>query len=367
MYGSEQICFSTRKPRDSWLSVGPDGERPGPNKAVLEITRACNMRCLHCASAAGTVRPNELSTERMLTLIDELHELGVEDMVFSGGEPLVRKDWPVLAARVRGHGMSLGMVSNGTFALRHMHHIREYLTAYSMSLDGMEETHNHIRCSPTAFSDVFAAFDELAEHDVYRFAVTSISKLNLHQLEDMYRLLVEHDVVGWQVQLVFASGRMREREELICSPEDLYRITEFLARVRDESLLELHTGDNIGYYTALEDTVRGCTWRGCQAGLSLISIEADGNVKGCLCQEPELREGKKFVEGNVNHRPIADIWRDDSLFAYNRQFDLGQARGFCASCRHLKLCRCGCTAFAHYVSGTKYNNPYCLYRLMATT
>ncbi|MEW6280346.1 MAG: radical SAM protein [Candidatus Eremiobacterota bacterium] len=358
MYGAE---------RGRPSAPGDEGVRRGPNKAVLEITRACNMSCLHCASAAGRVRPHELSTQRMLTLIDELHEMGVEDMVFSGGEPLVRKDWTILAARVREHGMSLGMVSNGTFALKNMDHIRRYLTAYSMSLDGLEETHNLIRNSPRAFSDMVQAFRELAEHDVYRFAVTSLSKLNLHQLEGMYRLLVDHDVVGWQVQLVFPSGRMRGREQLLCDPEDLFQITEFLAGVRDEGLLELHTGDNIGYYTSVEDLARGFTWQGCQAGLSLISVEADGNVKGCLCQEPELRAGKKFVEGNVNERPVAEIWQDDQLFAYNRHFDPAQARGFCASCRYLKQCRCGCTAFAHYLTGTKYDNPYCVYRLMATT
>ncbi len=344
----------------------PAGARV-PRKAVIEITRACNMRCVHCASAAGRVRPDEMATPRMLAVIDELRALGTENMVFSGGEPLLRKDWPVLAARVREHGMTLGMVSNGTYALRQMDRIRTLLTAFSMSFDGLEATHNHIRQSPTAFADLTAAFRALARHDVYRFAVTSISKLNLHQLEAMYRLLLELEVVGWQVQLTFPSGRMRSRSDSICDVEDLPRIADFLAGVRQEDRLELHTGDNIGYYASMEKLVRGATWRGCQAGLSLVAIEADGNVKGCLSQVPELIKGKQFVEGNVKTRPLADIWHDEELFAYNRRFDARQARGFCAGCRWLSLCRCGCTSFAHAVSGTKYDNPYCLYRLMATT
>lgn len=340
--------------------------RPPPRKAVIEITRACNMTCLHCASAAGRVRPNELKTDQMLHLIDDLKAMGVEDVVFSGGEPLVRKDWPVLAERVRSHDMSLGMVSNGTFALKHMDQIRSLLTAFSMSFDGLEATHNQIRNSPVAFRDLLAAFRELAEHDVYRFAVTSISKLNLAQLEDMYRLLLDLEVVGWQLQLTFPSGRMRENDQWLCQPQDLYYITDFLSRVARESMLELHTGNNIGYYTDCEEGMRGCNWRGCEAGLSLISIEADGNVKGCLSQEPEWRPGKAYVEGNVTTRPVNEIWDDDGLFAYNRSFDPKLAQGFCASCRFLKVCRCGCTSFATHLTGNKYDNPYCLYRLMAT-
>jgi radical SAM protein with 4Fe4S-binding SPASM domain len=337
-----------------------------PRKAIIEVTRACNMRCVHCASAAGSVRPRELDTGQMLSVIDQLHELGAKEIVFSGGEPLLRKEWPVLAERVRGYDMALGMVSNGTYALKQMDHISSLLTAYSMSFDGLEEMHNHIRRSPDAFRDLVAAFKELANRNVYRFAVTSVSKLNIHQLEDMYQFLLDHEVVGWQVQLTFASGRMREQAAQVCDPKDLFLISDFLAHVRREGRIDLHTGDNIGYYTAVEKQSRGYVWRGCQAGVSVVSIEADGNVKGCLCQVPELLDGKAFVEGNVKSRPLAEIWNDDSLFGYNRNFDPSKARGFCASCRYLQQCKCGCSAFAYYVTGTKYDNPYCLYRLMAT-
>lgn len=337
-----------------------------PRKAILEVSRMCNMRCIHCASSAGTVRPSEISTERKLSLIDELHEMGVQDMVFSGGEPLLYKDWSLLAAKVRDYGMKLGLVSNGTYVAAQADSVAKYLTGFSMSLDGLEEVHNYVRQSPDAFRDVMNAFKEVAKRDVYRFAITSVSKLNLHQLEDIYKLLLERDVVGWQVQLTFASGRMKEQRQEICDPRDLFRIVEFLTYVAQEGMLELHVGDNIGYYSPSDRIMRGSRWGGCSAGISVISIEADGNVKGCLCQVPEYIDGKKFVEGNINTRSVKDIWYDNELFGYNRNFDYSQVRGFCKSCRHLSTCKCGCTAFAYYVTGTKYDNPYCLYRVMCT-
>jgi len=337
-----------------------------PRQCVIEISRRCNMRCIHCASSAGAARPNELKTERMLTLIDELAGMGTRDVVFSGGEPLLHRDWPLLAAKVRDYGMYLGLVSNGTYVMEHADAIEKYTTAFSMSLDGLEETHNLVRQSRDAFRHVMAAFREMGRRRVNCFAITSISKLNLLQLEDIYRLLLDHEVVGWQVQLTFASGRMKNHAPLVCEPGDLRYIIDFLSSVRQDNRLELHMGDNIGYCTEQEATVRGCRWGGCQAGISAISIEADGTVKGCLCQNPEFLEGKDFVEGNINTSSIREIWQDDRLFSYNRNFDFSRVKGFCRECPHLSICRCGCSAFAYYVTGTKYDNPYCLYRLMNT-
>ncbi len=68
-----------------------------PSAVVWEITFACNMRCIHCGTSAGKRRPDELTTEEALNLIDELAELGSEAITISGGEPLLRDDWPLLA------------------------------------------------------------------------------------------------------------------------------------------------------------------------------------------------------------------------------------------------------------------------------
>ena len=84
-----------------------------PYAVVWEITFACNMRCLHCGTAAGKRRPEELSTQEALDLIDELCALGAVDVTLSGGEPLMRKDWPLLAERLRDQGAKPYLITNG--------------------------------------------------------------------------------------------------------------------------------------------------------------------------------------------------------------------------------------------------------------
>jgi len=337
-----------------------------PNKCILEITMKCNMRCLHCASSAAGGRPVEMGTEKMLSVIDECKELDVKYITFSGGEPLIRKDWPILAARVREYGMNLGIVSNGTFVRDQIDTIARYFETFSMSLDGLEEVHNHIRQSKRAYSDVMDAFMLLKKHNVHPCAITSISKFNFHQLEDLYRLVKEYEIPSWQVQLTFASGRMKEQQQQVLSPQDLRYLTKFLVDIRKDHIIDLHVADNIGYYTAVEETMRGHKWKGCKAGLTLFAIEADGTVKGCLCQIPEYIEGKDFVEGNVHTRSLKDIWYDRNSFSYNRNFDYSKVEGFCASCKYLERCKCGCSAFAYYVTGQRHSNPYCIYRVMST-
>ena len=71
--------------------------------------------------------------------------------------------------------------------------------------------------------------------------------------------------------------------------------------------------DTIGYYTACEPILRGAmsVWTGCYAGVLTLGIESNGDVKGCSCLPQE------FVAGNVRQRSLADIWADESRFAYN--------------------------------------------------
>ena len=83
-----------------------------PHSVVWEITFACNMRCLHCGTAAGKMRSDELTTEEALNLIDELTGLGSQEITLSGGEPLLRDDlYELLQYAVKS--FTVNVASNG--------------------------------------------------------------------------------------------------------------------------------------------------------------------------------------------------------------------------------------------------------------
>ncbi|WP_397472654.1 radical SAM protein, partial [Rheinheimera sp.] len=81
--------------------------------AVWEITLKCNLACSHCGSRAGDSRVNELSTSEALDLVQQMAELGIEDVSLIGGEAFLRPDWLIIAAEITRLGMNANMTTGG--------------------------------------------------------------------------------------------------------------------------------------------------------------------------------------------------------------------------------------------------------------
>ena len=136
-----------------------------PEVVIWEITFACNMKCIHCGTSAGKRRPDELTTEESLNLIDELAGLGSKAITISGGEPLLRKDWPQLAQRIKDRGMKAYLISNGNAVTEEV--VQEFrrvgLASVGISFDGTEKTHNYIRQRDDSFAKATGAMRLMKE------------------------------------------------------------------------------------------------------------------------------------------------------------------------------------------------------------
>ena len=86
---------------------------PVPHRCSWEITLACNLNCIHCGSAAGYCRENELTTDEALDVCDQLANLGCKEVTLLGGEPFLRKDWHLISQRLISHDIDVKIVSNG--------------------------------------------------------------------------------------------------------------------------------------------------------------------------------------------------------------------------------------------------------------
>ncbi|HEY3445220.1 MAG TPA: radical SAM protein [Myxococcales bacterium] len=343
-----------------------------PKNAIWEITSLCNLRCRHCESSAGCRDPNELTTDEALKLCDDLAEAGCLQCNVSGGEPLMRKDWPQICARLASHGLKVNLVTNGTLldeeaiatAQRHG------VSAFALSFDGLQPTHDRIRPHPvpgrSQFAEVVAALERLQKVGALVATITHINRWNYGELEAMHALLGEKGVARWQVQLGMPQGRQREIEvPYTISPEMLPELAaRLVALIQSEKLPGLLIVDDIGYYTEVEPVLRSSpgknpsVWTGCYAGILNVGIESNGDVKGCSGLP------KEFVAGNVRARPFREIWADESRFAYNTCWHESKLTGFCARCPYRRICRAGCTAMAYSVTGSIYDNPYCLHRVL---
>ncbi|UCE23412.1 MAG: radical SAM protein [Candidatus Zixiibacteriota bacterium] len=330
-----------------------------PYMVVWEITFACNMRCLHCGTSAGTVRPEELSTDEALALIDELAELGCTAITLSGGEPLLRKDWRDLARHIKKRGVRVALISNGYAMTDEI--VRDFkeigMANVGVSFDGIEKTHNYIRQNDESWERALNAMRLMNKNEMSFCAVSQISNINLSELDDMRQLLIEVGCPQWRIQMTTCTGRMPR--DFVLSLDNYPKLIDKLLEYQErESEIEIDVGENIGYYGCKGTKLWGGEpYLGCYAGTRVAGIESDGKVKGCLSMQEE------FVEGNVRDSSFKEIWNNPTGFLYNRQFTRETASGECRECRYLPLCRGGCATTSVSATGERANNPYCIYQM----
>lgn len=342
---------------------------PRPRYCVWEITLACDARCVHCGSFAGPARREELTTEEALDAVDQLADLGCRSVTLSGGEPLMRADWPAIAGGIVERGMRLEMISNGLAVEAQADTLAAAgFFAVSMSVDGPPALHDELRGVEGGFDALTRGAQALRERGVRIGAVTQVNRRNLPYLDEVHDLLIEHGFAGWQLQLTLAHGRagsVVQGEEPIClEPEQLPELERKMMALLDRGQIFIHAADSIGYLGRGENRIRSGTgrdgniWAGCQAGIQVIGLTSDGRVRGCLSLPPT------FDEGNIRERRLADLWADPSCFAFTRRFEPTTLTGVCAGCELGRICRGGCTSLAVSATGSVGDNPYCLRRLM---
>ena len=341
-----------------------------PEHCFWEITDACNLRCVHCEADAGRASPDELSTQEALQLVDELADAGCRRVCLTGGEPLVRPDWPALAQRFVERGVEVTVVSNGLKvddrAVQTMRAVG--VSGVSISVDGRQAVHDAIRVRPRPRADsvydrALAAIVRGKREGLKVAVITQVHRHSLDDLEILHDLFAALDVDVWQLQLCMPLGRMaRLREQYLLEPRQLPVLVDKIERFIRADRVPVFVADNIGYYGRSERLLRSSTrprrtfWVGCLAGCRIVAICANGDVKGCPSHP------RSFVVGNVRRTPLARLWSDPDNFSYNTAFDSSRLEGRCASCAYREICRAGCTTMAFAATGSIYDNPFCLQR-----
>ncbi len=332
-----------------------------PAVVVWEITFACNMRCLHCGTSAGVKRPDELTTKEALALIDELADLESFNITLSGGEPLLRKDWRLLAERIKERGVTSALITNGNAITKDT--VKDFerlqIDKVAVSFDGTEKTHNYIRQRNNSWERAFRAMAMMAENGNVPFsAISQISNINLHEMDDIKEALIKAGCTSWRIQMTTSTGRMKEQPELVMSLDNFPKLIDKILEIKKEGRIEVDVGENIGYYGCKGQLIWDeDPYFGCYAGMRIAGIESNGNVKGCLSMPEE------FVEGNIRDSSFTEIWNNPDGFAYNRKFTRETADGECYNCRYLPMCRGGCATTSVSATGRRADNPYCIYRV----
>ncbi len=320
---------------------------------VWNITRRCNLKCVHCYAHAKNIPfDNELSTTEGKFLIDDLAKFGVPVILFSGGEPLVRKDLPELADYAVKKGMRAVISTNGTLITpQTAQTLKDIGLSYvGISLDGMEEINDRFRGVKGAFRSALEGIKNCKKAGIKVGLRFTINKSNAGQISEIFKLLEEMDIPrACFYHLVYAgrgSGLVKEdlsHEESRTAVDLILDLTKQLHDKGD--LKEILTVDNHadGPYLYLR-LLRENPERAREV-LELLKMNqgnSSGIGIGCVSWDGEVYADqfwRHYSFGNVRNRPFSEIWTDtsDPLMKKLKQ-KKKYAKGKCKTCRWLDIC-----------------------------
>ncbi|HDZ23182.1 MAG TPA: radical SAM protein, partial [Desulfobacteraceae bacterium] len=164
---------------------------------VWNVTRACNLNCIHCyARAVEQKHEKEMTHDQGLAVIDDLAAFGAPVILFSGGEPLMRPDLTELARYAVSKGMRAVISTNGTLITREKaDELKKIGLSYvGVSIDGMEPVNDRFRGKKGAFKDAMAGIKNSQEAGLKVGLRFTINRMNRDEIPYIFDLLEEHDI-----------------------------------------------------------------------------------------------------------------------------------------------------------------------------
>ena len=343
-----------------------------PKWIAWEITRRCNLRCVHCRSASEMEIKGhpDFSTEEAYRLIDDIVSYAQPVVVLSGGEPLTRADVFEIARYGTGKGLRMCLATNGTLVSEEICEKTKQsgIRIVSLSLDGADETvHDDFRSQKGAFAGTINAARLFKKHGIEFIINSSFTKRNQEQIPQVYKLAKELGATAWYMFMIVPTGRGEEIMNELISREDYDKILDWHYDMeKEEDLLLVRPTCAPHYYRvqlqrAKEDgekvkrrTLKFSTGgsKGCLAGQLICLIDVDGNVLPCSYFN--------LPAGNVREKSFKEIWEGSELFKDLRDFK--KYKGRCGSCEYVNVCG-GCRARAYSVYGDYLEEePFCSYR-----
>ncbi len=339
---------------------------------IWNFTNRCNLACRHCYSYADPNQEDFLSTEFILNSIPELTKAGIRFVIFSGGEPLIRRDIFDIADAMQKAGIVTYLSTNGLYINeKNVDRIIETFNYIGISIDGIEEVHDHFRGLEGAYKKSLEAIALIQKHGGnagIRFTITNETKESFYAI---FELAESIGVDKIYISHLVYSGRGLENLKIDISKEERREFVEFII---DKAFAYIEEGRNIDIVTGnmemdaifflkkfaarypelKEEMIRRLRkWGGNSAGRKLGNIDWMGRVK----PDPFF----PFYIGDMTQKPFSEIWLDESnemltkLRKHPRELS-----GICEKCGVIDICNGGSRSRAYAIYGDLWaEDPSC--------
>lgn len=371
----------------------------GPFEVVWNFTYECNLRCKHCYEDAGTYRP-ELSTEERFLAVDSLSKIagvGLPALSFSGGEPLLRKDFFEVAAYARRKIPYVSVATNGTLLTKdNVSQMKNVgIDFVEVSLDGATKTvHEGFRQVRGCFEKTMKGIENCVNEGLETCIASTIQRENLGEVEKLIKTADGLGVRFMHFNYV-PTGRAKAHIELDLTPKERLSILEVIGSkivelsieskkeeertgksdivvdrlfstcpqyasvVRRIARQKKHDFAVSAHYAAMKGVENVANFLGgCGAGRLYVCLEPNGDIKPCVF----LETGNETVRGNVLRESFEDIWDHDEMFWQLRtrenlkSYEVGGRSVGCGSCDDKYICG-GCRARSYSYFGGDLEGP----------
>ncbi len=332
--------------------LGPKRNPPGP-VVIWNLIRRCNLTCKHCYSiSADTDFPNELTTEQVYAVMDDLKQFGVPVLILSGGEPLLRPDIFAIAQRAKDMGFYTALSTNGTLIdAGNIEQIADMGFDYlGISIDGIGEVHDQFRRKEGAFDASIKALRLCHEQGIKVGLRFTMTQDNAEQLPQLLQLMDDEQIDKFYFSHLNYAGRGNKNRkddthfqttrwamnllfERAMNDAKAGRNTEFVTGNNDaDGVYLLHWVEK--HYPEQANHIRAKLeqWGGNSSGVNISNIDNQGRV------HPDTMWWH-YELGNVKERPFSQIWQDtsDPIMAGLKQHPR-PVSGRCGRCAYLNIC-----------------------------
>lgn len=360
--------------RQKFLGQGLKGEPNNPLIVSFAVTKACNLRCLHCHVSAKEAMTDELNVKEAMHAIDDMASLGTEALIFSGGEPLLRKDFVLtLAQYCEDNGIIPAMLSNGLLITPEVAlQLKDAgIKAIGIPIDSVvPENHDKLRNLPGTFKKAVSAIQICLDIDLEVIVTTMALKDTYNEMPKRIEFLSNLGVDEVAVYDLVPVGRGKDVMDQAMSNVQRVNLIRYLQGLQENTEMvftmsggvplypEIATEMHKSHGTKSKDLLVKEFWIhnsvGCHAGILYFSLRPNGDVYPCTFLPIKV--------GNIREQSLTDIWRNSEVLNTLRQRQA--LKGKCGGCDFRESCG-GCRGRAYACTGDFLEtDPVCLRDLM---
>lgn len=359
-----------------------------PFLAIWEVTQSCDLTCKHCRAAAQPLpHPDELTNAEGKALIDQIAAMHIPIFVFTGGDPLKRKDVFELIRYASDKGVHVAITPSATPLLTReaIFKLKEAgLVRLGISLDGSTpEIHDTIRGLPGSWARTVQAIEWANEAGIPIQVHSTISRHNAHDLDNLCNLFEKMSIVMWNVFFLVPVGRGQLADLL--SGEEFEQVFGKIYELSQRVSFQIKTTEAMHYrrfllQNNLQERRMGHGHGHPHAAAHAYepgAPTADARTRNMGWATRRVNDGKGFMfishighvypsgflpvfAGNIRETPLAEIYREAPIFKSLR--DTAKLEGKCGACEYKEICG-GSRARAYALTGDPLaQEPCCIYQ-----